>query len=159
MDLIYILLLLIGGLAFIVLELVAIPGTSIAGLLGLALTIYGIVRVYAEYGNTWGTISLFVSLIIILILLFYSLRTKTWKRFTLNDSIDSRVNEIEEENFKVGDKGITITRLASAGIAEINNQRIEVYSVTSYIDPKTDIEIDSIKDKRIFVKPIEQERI
>ncbi|MDD2288237.1 MAG: nodulation efficiency protein D (NfeD), partial [Bacteroidales bacterium] len=73
--------------------------------------------------------------------------------------IDSRVNEIEEENFKVGDKGITITRLASAGIAEINNQRIEVYSITSYIDPKSEIEIDSIKDKRIFVKPIEQENI
>ncbi|MFA6199494.1 MAG: NfeD family protein [Bacteroidales bacterium] len=154
MDLLFILLLLVGGLALLVLELIAIPGTTIAGLSGLALIVYGIVRVYAEYGSTWGIISLFVSLILGVGLLIYSLRAKTWKRFALDKSIDGKANEINHENFKVGDKGISITRLAYAGMAEINGQRIEVFTTTSFVDPKTEIEIERIEGSKIFVRPL-----
>lgn len=154
MDLFFILLLLIGGIALLVLELVAIPGTSIAGLSGVGLIVYGVVKVYDEFGSTWGTISLFVCLIIGIVLLIYSLRAKTWKRFSLNKSIDSKVNELREEDFKVGDRGYSLTRLASGGMAEINGQRIEVYSIASYVDPNTEVEIERIEDKRIYVKPI-----
>lgn len=154
MDLLFILLLLVGGLALLVLELIAIPGTTIAGLSGLALIVYGIIRVYAEYGSTWGIISLFVSLILGIGLLIYSLRAKTWKRFALDKSIDSKANEINHEDFKVGDKGISITRLAYAGMAEINGQRIEVFTTTSFVDPKTEIEIERIEGSKIFVRPL-----
>lgn len=155
MDLFIILLLLIGGLLLLVLELVAIPGTTIAGISGVGLLIYGIIRVYAEYGDTWGTISFVVSLVIGLSLLFYSLRAKTWRRFALNHTIEGKVNEIKEEDYKVGDKGISITRLASVGIAEFNGERIEVFSATSFVDPKTKIEIERIEGNKIYVRPIE----
>ncbi len=154
MELFFILLLLIGGLVLIVLELVAIPGTTIAGLGGVGLIAYGLVRVYSEYGNMWGTIALLICVIITVILLIYSLRAKTWKRFTLNESIESKVNVIEEEAFKVGDRGISITRLASGGIAEFDGHRIEVYSITSYVDPQTEVEIDRIENRRVYVRPI-----
>jgi membrane-bound ClpP family serine protease len=154
MDLFFILLFLIGGLILIILELVAIPGTTIAGLSGLAMVIYGIFRVYSEYGVTWGTISLFVTLFICAILLVYSLRAKTWKRFALDKAIDGKVNELKQEDFKVGDRGITITRLASAGNVEINGQRIEAFTTASYLDPNTEIEIERIEGTKIFVRPI-----
>jgi membrane-bound ClpP family serine protease len=154
MDLFFILLFLIGGLILIILELVAIPGTTIAGLSGLAMVIYGIFRVYSEYGATWGTISLFVTLFICAILLVYSLRAKTWKRFALDKAIDGKANELKQEDFKVGDRGITITRLASAGNVEINGQRIEAFTTASYLDPNTEIEIERIEGTKIFVRPI-----
>lgn len=154
MDLFFILLFLIGGLILVILEIVAIPGTTIAGLSGLAMIIYGIIRVYAEYGATWGTISLFVTLFFCAILLIYSLRAKTWKRFALNKSIDSKVNDIKHEDFKVGDKGKTITRLASAGMVEINSQRFEAFTTAAFLDPNTDIEIERIEGSKIFVRPI-----
>jgi membrane-bound ClpP family serine protease len=154
MDLFFILVLLVGGLILLVLELIAIPGTTIAGLSGLAMIVYGVVRVYAEYGTTWGTISLFVSLFIGIGLLIYSLRAKTWRKFALNKSIDGKAFEINKEDFQVGDKGISITRLAYAGMAEINGQRIEVFTTTSFVDPKTPIEIERIEGSKIFVRPI-----
>ena len=154
MVLFFILLFLIGGLVLVILEIIAIPGTTVAGISGLAMIVYGVFRVYAEYGTTWGTISLFVTLIICAILLIYSLRAKTWKRFALDKSIDSKANDIKHEDFKVGDKGKTITRLASAGTVEINSQRIEAFTTSSFLDPNTEIEIERIEGSKIFVRPI-----
>ncbi|MDR0971157.1 MAG: NfeD family protein [Bacteroidales bacterium] len=157
MDLIFILLFLVAGLALIVLELIAIPGTSIAGLSGLAMLIYGIYRVFIEYGATWGIISLLVGVVACTILLTYSLRSKTWKRFALNKSIDGKANQIKEELFHIGDKGVSITRLAYGGKAQINGQIIEVFTTTDFVDPKTPIEIERIEDNKIFVRPLVKE--
>ncbi|MCK9163530.1 MAG: nodulation efficiency protein D (NfeD) [Bacteroidales bacterium] len=154
MDLLFILLFLVGGIVLIVLEIVAIPGSTIAGLSGIGMLVYGIYRVFIEYGNTWGIITLFLALSFCTFLLIYSLRAKTWKRFALNKSIDSKANDIQIEEFKVGDKGITITRLAYAGMAEINGKRIEVFTSTSFVDPKTEIEIERIEGSKILVRPI-----
>ena len=155
MDLLFILLFLIGGIILIILEIVAIPGTTVAGLSGVAMLVYGIVQVFNEYGNTWGIITLFIALAFCAFLLIYALRAKTWKKFALNKSIDSKANDIKIEEFKVGDKGITITRLAYAGMAEINGQRIEVFTANTFLDPKTEVVIERIDGSKIFVRPIE----
>ncbi len=155
MDLLFILLFLIGGIILIVLEIVAIPGTTVAGLSGVAMLVYGIVQVFNEYGNTWGIITLFIALAFCAFLLIYALRAKTWKKFALNKSIDSKANDFKVEEFKVGDKGITITRLAYAGMAEINGQRIEVFTANTFLDPKTEVVIERIDGSKIFVRPIE----
>ncbi|MDD4685402.1 MAG: NfeD family protein [Bacteroidales bacterium] len=155
MDLLFILLFLIGGIILIILEIVAIPGTTVAGLSGVAMLVYGIVQVFNEYGNTWGIITLFIALAFCAFLLIYALRAKTWKKFALNKSIDSKANDIKIEEFKVGDKGITITRLAYAGMAEINGQRIEVFTVNTFLDPKTEVVIERIDGSKIFVRTIE----
>ena len=155
MDLLFILLFLIGGIVLIILEIVAIPGATIAGLSGIGMLVYGIYRVFIEYGNTWGIITLFLALAFCAFLLIYSIRAKTWKRFALDKSIDSKANDFNVEEFKVGDKGITITRLAYAGMAEINGQRIEVFTANTFLDPKTEIEIERIDGSKILVRPIE----
>lgn len=155
MDLLFILLFLIGGIILIVLEIVAIPGTTVAGLSGVGMLVYGIVQVFKEYGNTWGIITLFIALAFCTFLLIYALRAKTWKKFALNKSIDSKANDFKVEEFKVGDKGITITRLAYAGMAEINGQRIEVFTANTFLDPKTEVVIERIDGSKIFVRPIE----
>ena len=42
MDLVFILLIMIGGIGLLILELLAIPGTTIAGLCGVGLLVYGV---------------------------------------------------------------------------------------------------------------------
>ncbi len=134
-----------------VLELVAIPGTAIVGMCGVGLIIYGILEVFAEYGTFWGLLSMIISLAICIGLLVYSLRSKTWKRFSLNKEIDSKVNTIESP-VSVGDVGITVTRLAPMGMAEINSQRLEVYTSAMYVDPQTPIVVEAIEGNRIRVR-------
>lgn len=50
MDLFLIFLIMFGGVALVVLELLAIPGTTIAGLCGVGLLGYGIYEVFIGYG-------------------------------------------------------------------------------------------------------------
>ncbi len=153
MDLLFIILLLVCGMALIVLELVAIPGTTIAGLSGVGLSIWGIYKVFVEYGSFWGGIVIVFDVLICVVLLIWSLKTKVWKRFAQNEEISSKVNEIKT-TVNVGDKGKTITRLAPMGTALINNERMEVYTSTSFLDPETDIVVEEVSGSKIRVNKI-----
>lgn len=153
MDLLFIILLLVCGMALIVLELVAIPGTTIAGLSGVGLSIWGIYKVFVEYGSFWGGIVIVFDVLICVVLLIWSLKTKVWKRFAQKEEISSKVNEIKT-TVNVGDKGKTITRLAPMGTALINNERMEVYTSTSFLDPETDIVVEEVSGSKIRVNKI-----
>ena len=151
MDLVFILLIMIGGIGLLILELLAIPGTTIAGLCGVGLLVYGIYEVFMGYGTFWGVVAILIALVISIALLAYSLRTKTWKRFSLNKEIDSKVNVIEND-IQVGDCGVAITRLAPMGMAEINSQRIEVYTSTSYVEPGTALVVEAVEGNKVRVR-------
>ncbi len=153
MDLVFIVILLVVGMALIILELVAIPGTTIAGISGIILTVWGLVKVFGEYGTFWGGIITAFDVIFCFGLFYWSLKTKTWKRFEQKEEISSKVNEIKTA-VKVGDKGKTITRLAPMGTALINGDRMEVYTSTSFVDPDTDIEVEEVEGNKIRVKVI-----
>lgn len=150
MNILVILLILLGGLALVVLELLAVPGTTIVGLCGLGLLIYGNYEIFVGYGDLWGYTSILICSIICIGLLIYSLRAKTWKRFSLNASIDSKVNLVDEK-IQVGEEGVSITRLAPVGMAEINGERIEVYTSTSYIDANTPLIVEAVEGNRVRV--------
>lgn len=151
MDLVFILLIMIGGIGLLILELLAIPGTTIAGLCGVGLLVYGIYEVFMGYGTFWGVVAILIALVISIALLAYSLRTKTWKRFSLNKEIDSKVNVIEND-IHDGDCGVAITRLAPMGMAEINSQRIEVYTSTSYVEPGTALVVEAVEGNKVRVR-------
>ena len=153
MDLLFIILLLVCGMALIILELVAIPGTTIAGLAGVGLSLWGIYRVFVEYGSWWGGLIILFDVLVCVILLIWSLKTKVWKRFAQKEEISSKVNEIKT-TVNVGDKGKTITRLAPTGTALINNERMEVYTSTSFLDPETEIVVEEVSGSRIRVNKI-----
>ncbi|MCF0210645.1 MAG: hypothetical protein HUK18_04965 [Bacteroidales bacterium] len=154
MDLLFIILLLVVGMALIVLELVAIPGTSFPGLLGLGLTIWGLFKVFEEFGTAWGYGLLVAEVVLCVVLLIYSLRTKTWKRFSLKEEISSKVNEVKIE-IKAGDKGKSITRLAPMGTAMINGERVEVFTSTSFVDPNVELIVEQVDGNKIRVKPVD----
>ncbi len=153
MDLLVILGLLIVGLILIVLELVVIPGSTVVVLGGVALTIWGIVRVFAQYGVTAGLIVVALDVVICIVLLIYSLKIGTWKKLAQKEEIDVKVNEIKTK-VAVGDTGKSVTRLAPMGTARINGENMEVYTATAFVDPNTDIVVEQVEGNRIKVKPI-----
>ena len=155
MDLIFIIILLIIGIALIVLELIAIPGTTISGIAGIALTVWGIVEVFSEYGSFWGGLITAFAAVFCIGLFIWTLKAKTWKRFAQKTEISSKVNEIKTV-VNIGDMGKTITRLAPMGTALINGERMEVYTSTSFVDPNTDIEVEQVEGNKIRVKPVEK---
>lgn len=145
--------LLLIGFLFLVLEILVIPGTGVAGIIGFILIGIAVWQSYAYYGATMGHIVLGSSVVLTFVTLAVSLRAKTWRRISLKSSINSRVNVIEEVKVKPGDTGETVSRLAPMGKAIINGDYYEVSSIGEFIDQGTEIEVTKVVNNKIKVKP------
>lgn len=152
MNWIFIAILILVGLIFLLLEVLVIPGITVAAIVGSGLVIIGIWQAYAAYGAFTGTIVLISTIAVTAIMLFIALRSKTWKKMSLNTTIDGKVNEISDLKLATGDKGIAISRLAPAGTAKFGDALVEVSSYGEFIDNGTHIEIIALEDNKIYIK-------
>lgn len=140
---------LLLGVVLLALEIVALPG-GIAGAFGVGLIAFGVWQTYALFGSKTGTIVLLCAIALCVLMLIWFMKTKTWKRFSLNEESDSKVNQLEPA-VKVGTKGVTISRLAPTGKALIDGLTMEVHAVNKFIDPDRPIEVVAIEGYRIDV--------
>lgn len=152
MNWIFIAILILVGLVFLLLEVLVIPGTTVAALVGFGLVTIGIWQSYAAYGNFTGTIVLISTIAVTAVMLYISLRSKTWRKMALNTAIDSKVNVLSHLNLNIGDKGMAISRIAPGGNARFGDSIVEVASYGDFIDNGTPIEIISLEDNKIYIK-------
>lgn len=74
----------------------------------------------------------------------------------IEKNITSKVDRSAEEKVKVGDIGVTTTRLALIGYAEINGDIVEVKSSDGFLNEKTPIIVDRIADGVLLVERLKQ---
>ena len=144
--------LILIGLAFLLLEILVIPGTGVAGIVGFILIGIGVWQAYSYYGAITGHWILAGTIVATVVVLAYSLRAKTWRRVALKSEINSQVNLIDEDKLKPGDEGKSISRLVPGGKAVFNNEFYEVRTMGEFIDQGVKIVIEKIEDHKIFVK-------
>ena len=84
------------------------------------------------------------------------LPSKTLDKIALKKNITSKVDRSAEEKVKVGDIGVTTTRLALIGYAEINGDIVEVKSSDGFLNEKTPIIVDRIADGVLLVERLKQ---
>lgn len=149
-----IIVLIIIGLLFLLLEILVIPGTTFVGAIGIISMVIGIWQAYEVYGATAGHLTLLATLLFSAFGVYYSLRGNTWKKAMLSSSIDSQVNTLNIEEIAPGMKGKTVSRLAPMGKAIFNDKYYEVQSASGFIDENTEIEIIRIENNKIFIKPL-----
>ena len=145
------------GLLLLTLEIVALPG-GIAGVCGFLLIALGVWQSFILWGMTVGTWVLIGSVAICALLLALFMKTKTWKRFSLNEESDSTVNQIEDPSITVGTRGTTVARLAPTGKALIDGKLVEVHAINKFIDQDRPIEVVAIEGYRIDVCETEDKR-
>lgn len=149
--------LIVLGILLMFVELLILPGVGIAGVMGLASLAGSCVYAFLKIGDRAGIIVTVIVVVLILAMIVYVLRARTWKRFELKTEIDSKVGA-ETEGVKVSDKGTTLTRLAPMGTAKFESTSCEVKSYdNNMVAPGTEIEVVSIEDNKILVKPIKQQ--
>ena len=151
MSWLLIIILIILGLLFLLLEILVIPGTTLAGIAGFGLLFVGLWQSYASKGIVAGHITLGSTVVLTLILLYFSFKAGTWKRMALKSTIDGKMDQLEGMNINEGDTGITISRLAPSGKAMLNNNIIEVHTYGEFIDQEKEITVISIKNNKIIV--------
>jgi membrane-bound ClpP family serine protease len=145
-------LLIFIGIIFIVLEVLVLPGTTVAGILGFILIALGVWQTYRIHGATAGHVTLAISLVAGIGLLILSLRSKTWNRMMLKTEITGKMNVIENDAVKAGDTGITISRLAPAGKVLVNDEYFEAHTQGDFIDQQKEIIVMKVEANKLIVK-------
>lgn len=155
MSLSLLIILVLLGFLLLAIELLITPGMGVPGILGLASLVGGVVLAFITYGNTVGAIFLTFVVILFGVSIWAMLRSKTWKRISLSESITAKADlTVEERGLVVGEKGVTTSRLTPSGKARFNNQDLEVWSRAGIIDNGSEVEIVSIEENKIYVTKI-----
>lgn len=144
------------GIFLVVAEIIFIPGIFIAGTAGVLLSIWGVYLSFESYGSTVGVIVLISTVVANISAVFFTLRGKTWEKFSLHDEHTAKVNEHRTESIQIGDRGMTVSVLKPIGKAIFNDQVIEVSTKGSYIEEKSEIEVINISSNKIIVEKVKQ---
>jgi membrane-bound ClpP family serine protease len=147
-----IIVLILVGFILLLLELLVIPGITVAGVLGFIAIALAVWQAFASNGTAAGFITLGACSLGSVFLLFLALKPRTWNRLALKSTIDGKVNVISDLAVKKGDSGTTVSRLAPAGKAMINGEYYEVHTIGEFIDPDKEITVTKIEFNKITVK-------
>lgn len=146
--------LILLGILLMFVELMIVPGVGVAGILGLASLAGSCVYAFLEMGTSAGILVTAIVIVLLLVMVFWVLRAKTWKKFELKTEIDSKVGE-EILSVRKGDRGVSLTRLAPMGTAKFDGTTCEVKSFdNNMVAPQTVVEVVAVEDNKILVKPI-----
>ena len=144
--------LMIAGILLLGAELIIIPGFGIAGILGIASVIASCWVAFAYIGTTAGIIVILANILLIAASTVLMLRSKTWKKLSLNTNIDARVDSApQQKGINVGDTGKALTRMAPAGKVMIGENVVEAFTRDTIIEPGKDVTVIEIDGHRIFV--------
>lgn len=154
MSLFYIVLLILFGLLFLVAELVLLPGVTFGAVLSLVCYGFSIYLAFNELGTTAGVVVVLVILLLSAIATILSLRSKTWQRFSLKQSIRSSSMPTPSDELQIGERGMTLSRLSPMGKVRIGNRIYEAKSLDSYVDPQREVEVVGFENFSIIVKTI-----
>jgi membrane-bound ClpP family serine protease len=146
--------LLILGVILLFLEIFVIPGTTFFGIAGAVLLIAGILGTYKYYGSNWGHISVFASVILFFVFFILGKNLLSKDKIYLRDTIDAKVNEINDLNLSKGQNGVALTDIRPGGRARFDEHKVEVFSNGGFIEKNTPIEIIQINGNKIIVKPL-----
>jgi len=146
--------LIFAGILFMLVELLLIPGVGIGGFLSLAALFAACWYSFVRIGTSTGWLVLILVLVLLVVSVCIALRAKTWKRFELKTEITSKVND-EASALHPSDRGTAQTRLAPMGTGRFGDIICEVKSAdNSLIDAGTALEVVSIEDNQVIVKPL-----
>ena len=152
MSLTLIIILIIAGLLFLLLEVLVIPGTTVVGIAGFALIIFSVWESYNVFGSPTGHFVLLGTIFFTILTIYLALKSKTWNRIMLKTEISGKVNEIDSTKVQAGDSGISVSRLTPGGKALIKDEYYEVHTNGEFIDQEYEIVVTHLADNKIFVK-------
>lgn len=147
-----IILMILAGLVLFLLELLVIPGISVAGIGALILMAVAVYLGFSLFGATTGVIVLLSVLASMGLVIALTFRSGTWKRVTLHSEMKSKTNEVSVFGIQPGDTGISITRLGPVGMVQIGEHRVEGHSEGPFIDQQSPVVVVRVEPSFVVVK-------
>ena len=154
MDILIIASLIIAGLILFIIEVFLLPGISIAGIISAICLLYANYYAFDTMGTLPGCITLAISAIGVIAITIWFMRSKTVDKLSLKKTIDYKPEPLKGLGLKAGDEGIALTRLALIGNAEFDGNIIEVRSTGDFIEEKSRIRVNRIRDGIVLVEKV-----
>lgn len=151
MDIVIIVFLMVGAIFLILTEIFLLPGITIAGIAGALFAIGGVAYAYS-IGTTIGNTTLGSSIVVFGGVFSWLLRSNSFRRVSLKTDIESTVTSPRDLDIKVGDEGVTLSRLAPIGKARFNHITVEAKSTGEFIDEHTQVVIIRVDGYNVIVE-------
>ncbi|MDZ7331219.1 MAG: hypothetical protein ONB13_00945 [candidate division KSB1 bacterium] len=149
--------LIIIGFLLILIEIFLVPGFNIFGVFGFVMVVLGIIFAYSKLSLAVANLVLLGSLIAAGVLVRVIVKSKSWRRIVLDVQQDKAQGfHASPENLLqlVGKTGIAYTPLRPAGIALIDEQKIDVMTEGSFVERNRPIEVIMVEGNRVLVREI-----
>jgi len=160
-------LMFVIGVGLILLEIFVVPGFGITGISGIVLVLVSLFlslvgsHPFVDFEMVSKAIiqlalSLFTAFVLVFILAKFLPKTNTFQRFVLSESEKNDKGFSSHSNVKelIGSEGVALTTLRPSGTAEINGNRIDVVTESSYVEKGKRIKVIAAEGMRIVVKEI-----
>ena len=160
-------LMFVIGIGLILLEIFVVPGFGITGISGITLVLISLFlslvgsHPFIDLEMVSKAIiqlalSLFAAFVLVLILAKFLPKTTAFHRFVLSvsEKRDSGFSSHSQVNELIGAEGIALTTLRPAGTAEINGNRVDVVTESSYVEKGKKLKVIAAEGMRIVVKEI-----
>ncbi|HEY6507840.1 MAG TPA: NfeD family protein [Vicinamibacterales bacterium] len=158
--------LLVGlGVVLLVLEIFVLPGFGVAGVLGTVALLAGLTLSLVGAGATLATVVMATSRVAIsglvaiaagLLLLRYLPRLPIGRKLVLSASLTeaARSAGAAKRPALAGLRGLALTPLRPAGIAELAGQRVDVVSEGEFVEAGQALEVVLEAGSRVVVRPL-----
>lgn len=152
MEIAVVFILLLVGIILLLVEMFLIPGLSIAGIGGVIFLGGAIYYAYAFIGAEAGHLTLVGAAIMMIIAVWIFLRSKALERMSLKTEIDSKNDPLKDIDVKVGDVGLTSSRLAPMGKIKIDGHIVEAKATDDFIDENTEVIVTQVYNTNVLVE-------
>ncbi|MDR0713419.1 MAG: hypothetical protein LBF89_04055 [Bacteroidales bacterium] len=154
MAVFFVILLIVAGISLLIVEVVVLPGVTVAGVGGIILIGAAVFFSFNIFGRTVGIFALIGASLLFIFFLIYALRAKTWDRLSLHSEIDGKVNVIESD-IRTGDTAVTVSRLAPIGKILIGGKTVEAKSEMGMIDANKTVKVVQVDEFSVIVREVE----
>ena len=154
MDILVVVLFIAIAIILFLIEVFLIPGISIAGIIGAAFGIGGVVYAFMVVGVKAGIITLAVGLVLFSLFTYLIIKGKVLDKLSLQKSLEETEVFNDASALSVGQCGKTLSRLAPMGKIVVDGKIYEARCLDALVDPGTDVEITNIEGTSITVKVV-----
>lgn len=156
MDVALVIVFMLLGIIFFLLEIFFLPGISVGGVAGVLFVGASIWYAFAHLGATAGLITIAGGVVAMGIAIWAFLRSRALEKMALQTELDGKVDALKNIALSVGDKGVTTSRLAPIGKVRFGAEVVEAKSQDGFIDQGVDVEIVEVSTFGVLVHALEQ---
>ena len=150
-----IVLLLILAALLLAVELVLLPGITVAGFMALAADACALWLAYGA-GRVTFAVTFGAAVALAGLTVFICLREKTWRVLSLDSNIEGQSQPSPQCQVQVGQCGMTLSRLAPSGKVEIEGKILEAKTLDEFIDPRTEVTVSGFDNFTVVVRRTQQ---